>query len=154
MLYTDLPAVFFGVSDGSFCDDDAAFRAIRNHVSRPERLFTAGRVEDEHVLFGLARHAALVISMSFHGCLLSGIAGAPFVAVTAGSYYDHKYADFDRYTGGQGVPVLTLSDIEPAADADRILAYARRFDVKRVRAVRVAADRQMDAFYREILRHA
>ena len=154
MAASGLPVVFFGVSDGSFCDDDAAFRAIRNRVSRPDRLSTIGRVEDEHALFGLAQRAELVVSMSFHGCILSGIAGAPFVPVTEGRYYDHKYVDFDRYTGGQGVPLLALSDIEPAADADRIETYVRRFDVERMRAARVAADRQMDAFYREVLRDA
>jgi polysaccharide pyruvyl transferase WcaK-like protein len=151
MLTSGLPVVFFGVSDGSFCDDDAAFRAIRSRVSQPDRLSTIGRIEDEHALFRLAQRAQLVVSMSFHGCILSGIAGAPFVPVTEGRYYDHKYVDFDRYTGGQGVPLLALSDIDPDADADRIEAYVRRFDVERVRAARVMADRQLDAFYRGIL---
>jgi polysaccharide pyruvyl transferase WcaK-like protein len=151
MTASGLPVVFFGVSDGSFCDDDAAFRAIRNRVSRPDRISSIGRVEDEHALFRLARRAQLVVSMSFHGCILSGIAGVPFVPVTEGRYYDHKYVDFDRYAGGQGVPLLALAEIDPHGDAEKIHAYVQRFDADRIRSARIGADRQMDTFYRKVL---
>lgn len=148
MSASNLPVVFFGVSDSSFCDDDAAFRAIRDRVSQPERLSSVGRVDDEHALFQLARKAEVVVSMSFHGCILSGIAGVPFVPVTEGRYYDHKYVDFDRYTGGQGVPLLALSEIDVSADFERIREYVRRFDVVQVRSARAIANRQLDSFYR------
>ncbi len=149
----NLPVVFFGVSGASFCDDDAAFGAIARFARHASRMESAGRVRDEFHLFDLAREAKLTISMSFHGCLLSGIAGSPFIPVTEGNYYDYKYADFDKYTGNQGVPLVSLSRCDPATDLERIAEYVEKFDADRLTETREAASRLADAFYSNAIGH-
>lgn len=146
-----LPAVFFGVSGATFCDDDAAFASVK-HLSRmPERLHSVGRVRDEHHLFELASRARAVVSMSFHGCILAGIAGAPFVPVTEGHYYDYKYAGFDKYAGGQRVPVVGLVDCDPVVDLRRIVDFVDGFDPSLMLRARAAASDRADDFYLQAL---
>jgi hypothetical protein len=117
----------------------------------PERLTSIGRVRDERHLFDLANRAKLAISMSFHGCLLSGIGGAPFIPVTEGEYYDYKYASFDKYTGGQGIPLISLSKCDAEADLERIVAFVERFDRPTFSRTREAASALADGFYAEAI---
>lgn len=142
-----LPAVFFGMSGATFCDDDAAFDAVRQLSNSPDMLSNIGRVRDEHHLFELARAARVTVSMSFHGCILAGIAGVPFVPVTEGNYYDYKYAEFDKYTANQGVPLVSLSDCNVARDLDRISNFVDRFDPEAVADARHVASDLTDEFY-------
>lgn len=147
----NLPAVFFGVSGASFCDDDAAFAAVKHLSRHSDRISSVGRVRDEHQIFELARTARAVISMSFHGCILSGIAGVPFVPVTEGSYYDYKYAGFDKYTGDQGTPLISLSDCDAYGDVNRIVSFVEQFDPDRVFDARQLASDLADSFYRDAI---
>jgi hypothetical protein len=146
-----VPAVFFAVSDATFCNDDAAYAAMKDMSRAPERLSSAGRVRDEYHLFELAQEARVTISMSFHGCLLSAIAGAPFVPVTEGVYYNYKYAGFDKYTGGQGTPLVSLSGHDTAADFERVRDFVDRFDASLVCETREAASELTDKFYRNAI---
>jgi hypothetical protein len=142
-----LPVIFFGVSDATFSEDEAAFEVIRKLSAAPERLSSVGRLRDEHHLFELAQGARLALSMSFHGCILAGIAGAPFIPVTEGDYYDYKYADFDKYTGGQGVPIVGLRTCDPVGDADRIVRFVEKYDRTQTREARRRASDLTDVFY-------
>ncbi len=142
-----LPAVFFGVSDSTFCDDASVLDTLKAHLTDPTKISSVGRVKDEYELFELAHKAKFALSMSFHGCILSGIAGCPFVPVTEGKYYDHKYVDFDKYTGGQGVPIVSLSTLDVKETLDQIGAYVSKFDIAQVEQIRLKASVTLDDFY-------
>ncbi len=149
----DLPVMFFGVSGASFCDDDAAALAVQKHARNASRITSVGRVRDEHHLFDLAAKAKLTLSMSFHGCLLAGIAGSPFIPVTEGNYYDYKYADFDKYTGMQGTPLISLSKCEPASDLSRIVQFVEGYRREVFIETRSKASEMADAFYASAIGH-
>jgi hypothetical protein len=149
----NLPAMFFGVSGSTFCDDDAAFRAVAKYAVNGGSLTNVGRVRDEEQLFDLASKALLTVSMSFHGCLLAGIAGSPFVPVTEGGYYDYKYVDFDKYTGGQRSPLISLSNCNPEDDLRRIIRFVDRFDRTKIVRAREAASDLADGFYANAIGH-
>ena len=143
----DLPVLFYAVSNASFCDDDATLAVVRRFSNAPERYTSVGRVKDEFHLLELARKAAMSVSMSFHGCILAGIGGVPFVPITEGQYYDYKYADFDKYSANQGVPLISLSRCNPEHDADACLEYAQHYHPEAFDACRVAASNQIDDLY-------
>lgn len=143
----DLPVVFFAVSDATFCDDNATLAAIRKFSAAPDRYSSIGRVRDEHHLMDLAQDAAVVVSMSFHGCILSGIGGTPFVPIQEGQYYDYKYVDFDKYSGDQSVPLIALAHCDPAGDTKRITDYVGRFRLSRMQEARELACKLVDEFY-------
>jgi hypothetical protein len=109
---------------------------------------------DERDLIGWASKAAGTLSMSFHGCVMSMIAGRPAVPVVAGDYYIHKYRDFDRYCGNQGIPVVALDEAtdEPSLErlSTKVIDYFKRFDVSRAIGARLKASEQMGAWYHSI----
>jgi polysaccharide pyruvyl transferase WcaK-like protein len=142
-----LPAVFFGVSDSTFCDDASVLDTLKAHLTDPTKISSVGRVKDEYELFELAHKAQFALSMSFHGCILSGIAGCPFIPVTEGKYYDHKYVDFNKYTGNQGVPVVSLSNLQVEKTREQIKRYVSQFDISVVEATRQKASGMLDQFY-------
>ncbi len=143
----NLPIVFFAVSDASFCDDDAAFEFLKAAAQNPSAYSSIGRVRDEFHLFELANRARFTLSMSFHGCILSGIGGAPFVPVTEGQYYDYKYADFPKYAGDQDTPLIALSDCDVGRDSARIAQYVQSYNPETSQAARDAGDALGKTFY-------
>lgn len=147
----DLPARFFSVSGSSFCDDDAAFSAVMAHSCRAGRITNIGRVVNEERLFDEAQHARLAVSMSFHGCILCGIAGAPFIPISEGNYYNYKYEGFEKYSNGQNVPIISLLTCDSNRDAGRIIDYVARFEPSRVEAARHRASDLADVFYRGVV---
>ena len=78
------------------------------------------------------------------------IGGCPSVPVTSGGYYDYKYADFDRYTGGQNVPLIVLQDLAAAGAANRIADYFAAYEPARTAATRRQAADQIEAWYRRV----
>lgn len=147
----ELPAVFFGVSDSTFCDDASVLDTLKAHLTDPTKISSVGRVKDEFELFELAHKAKFTLSMSFHGCILSGIAGCAFVPVTEGKYYDHKYVDFDKYTGNQGVPIVSLSTLDVKETRAQIATYVSKFDIGQVEQTRLKASGILDSFYSSAL---
>ena len=109
-----------------------------------------GRIPNGADLVQLGEGAALCISMSFHGCILSGMAGIPFIPVTDGAYYDHKYRGFDKYGDGQPVPLVELLNCDPEADASAIMEFYRHFDSRAAAGMRVQAAELMEAWYDSI----
>ena len=147
----DLPVIFFAVSDATFCDDNATLATVRKFSTIPDRFTSVGRVRNEHHLMELAQDAAVVVSMSFHGCILSGIAGAPFVPIYEGQYYDYKYVDFDKYSGEQLVPMISLAKCDATRDAKLVADYVSRFQIARVQRTRERACALADEFYARAL---
>jgi len=88
--------------------------------------------------------------MSFHGCVLSMVGGCPAVPVTSEKYYDYKSVDFDRCTGGQNVPIISLQDPNPEHAADSIVSYFERYEPARTAAARERAAAQIERWYRQI----
>jgi len=120
-------------------------------MTKPERIESIGRIRDEYQLIELAQDAQVTISMSFHGCLLAGIGGSPFIPITEGKYYNYKYAGFDKYTGMQGVPIIELTDCEPNEDADRIVEFVNQYDYRKMQVARVEASNLLDEFYNKAM---
>ena len=118
-----LPFALFQMSGVSFCDDERlkSFLDQNGFGSIPVKILPP--LEQEHDFIELSAHAYGMISMSFHGCLLSMIGGCPAVPVTSEKYYDYKYVDFDRYTGGQNVPIISLQNPPPERAVDNIVSY-------------------------------
>jgi hypothetical protein len=78
------------------------------------------------------------------------IGGCPSVPLSSGSYYDYKYADYDRYTGGQKAPIIFLDDLDVDEAADEICSYFAGYDAGRTAAIREQANLMIQAWYRQI----
>jgi polysaccharide pyruvyl transferase WcaK-like protein len=144
------PFKLFQMSGSSFCDDLQLKRFLDHngfgHI--PVEILSALNKEQE--LIDLALHAYGTVSMSFHGCILSMIGGCPAVPVTSGQYYDYKYADFDRYTGNQNVPLVSLQHLDPERAVDNIVEYFARYEPARTAAARQQAAAQIGDWYLQI----
>lgn len=145
---TGLPYRFFAVSGTEFCEDEAAVALLQQELGGAFEA-NLGRIAHGQKLAELGRTAAACISMSFHGCILSGMAGIPFVPVTDGRYYDHKYVGFDKYGDGQRLPLIQLRECGPA-DADQVLHYLAHFDRAAALRQRVRAAECLEAYYDRI----
>ena len=144
-----LPFRVFGMSGPAFCDDLQIWSYLQN-VNGGRLDVEVVPVKDEYDLIHLAEQAYGTISMSFHGCLFSMIGGCPAVPVTSGKYYDYKYADFDRYTGGQHIPLISLESFNFDQAVDSIIEYFDRYRPARTAAVRKRAALQIEKWYLQI----
>lgn len=145
----NLPVVFFAMSGESFCDDLSWIQTMPASVARELRYRIEGYSTDDKRIVELARKALVTVSMSFHGCILSLIAGTPAIPLSDGKYYDHKYADFAKYLGGQVLPRLGLSGIG-ASDAEAAIEFAAICDLALIADARRTADRGMRQWYEEV----
>ncbi len=146
---TGLPFRFFAVSGTEFCEDEQTVAMLKEELGAAFET-NLGRMADGRQLADLGREASACISMSFHGCILSGMAGIPFVPVTDGRYYDHKYIGFDKYGDGQQLPVIQLRGCDPLADAVRVLNYVEHFDRLAAMDRRRQAAERLESYYDEI----
>ncbi len=146
----NLPFKLFQMSGSNFCDDERlkSFLDHNGFDEVPVEILSA--LDQEHDLIETARNAYGTVSMSFHGCILSMIGGCPAVPITSERYYDYKYADFDRYTGDQDVPIVSLQDLNPEEAAERISSYFERYQPTRTVAAREQATTQISRWYRQI----
>lgn len=149
-----LPFKLFQMSGSSFCDDQQLKRFLdRNEFGRiPVEVLPP--LDQEQELINLAARAYGTVSMSFHGCIFSMIGGCPAVPVTSGQYYDYKYADFDRYTGNQNVPLVSLEHVDPERAVDNIVEYFERYEPARTAAAREQAAAQVGNWYLQIRHHS
>ncbi len=145
-----LPFKLFQMSGASFCDDQQLKRFLDRNGFRQIPVEILAAFDQEHDLIELAARAYGTVSMSFHGCILSMIGGCPAVPITSGKYYDYKYADFDRYTGGQNVPLISLQDLKLERAIDSIVGYLERYQPARTAAARERAAAQIEQWYRQI----
>jgi hypothetical protein len=135
-----MPLVLFQMSGQTFCDDTRFFSFVKERYPSLQNITCLGLFENEKDLITRMSRAHGTISMSFHGCLFSMIAGTPAVPVSLGGYYSYKYADFNRYTGGQDVPVIQPGDT--AVRAEEAAEKARLFFIQYDRKKAVDARRQ------------
>lgn len=152
-LVTDkllLPVKIVQMSGASFCDDTEIANKLLQYGLDVELL---PHTHDENDIIESARNAVGVISMSFHGCVLTMLAGRPAVPVSSGDYYHHKYADFDRYTGDQHVPVVSLRNCNPRLESERIFSYLDRFCQESLIRRRNEASRNLRSWYLNIASH-
>lgn len=143
-----MPIRVFEMSGEKFCDDQAFLGYLRDHHRSLD--IELWDWEDETRFFQLVADSYGTLSMSFHGCLLSIMGGCPAVPMVSGCYYEYKYADFDKYTGHQGVPILRLSDLDVVRAAERTLDFFERYDPVKAAKAREAASRQMSEWYQVI----
>ena len=109
-----VPLKLVQMSDATFCDDTPIMTALKARLpSHDIQLIPYGHSDFD--LIDVASKAVGVLSMSFHACILSMIGGIPAVPVTTGLYYDHKYVDFDKYSGLQETPVINLRTLAGVA---------------------------------------
>ena len=141
-----LPYKLFQMSGDTFCNDTGVLALLREHV--PVEM--APPFEREEDLIELAGQAFGAFSMSFHGCVLSMIGGCPAVPITSGGYYDYKYVDFARYTGGQQVPVVDLEAQSANETAEMIAGYFVKYDPNRTAAARRRAAEQIEGWYQSV----
>lgn len=151
---TDKPYRFFAVSTAELTEDQRSYDALASRLAGRAPIENIGRVSTEHELMALASRAYGCISMSFHGCILSGFKGIPAIPITAGRYYDHKYIGFDQYGDGQPIPILSLA--APASDAEVAAAasYLKSYDAGAAALKRERAAEQIESYYRSIVARA
>jgi len=145
-----LPFKLFQMSGVTFCDDRQFHQFLDPHGFGHLPVEILPPLEDEQALIDLAERAYGTISMSFHGCIFSMIGGCPAVPVTSGPYYDYKYADFDRYTGNQRVPLISLQHLDLMLATDTVVAYFERYDPARTAETRVRAAARIGSWYLQI----
>lgn len=138
--------VVFQMSGDSFCDDAAFLRKLGGAIPAKIPIEIVSKLESDQELIDLAAAASGCVSMSFHGCILSMIAGCPAVPITSGGYYDYKYRDFGKYSGDAEHPILDLGSL-CRNDAARVTGFFGRFDAGRVAEIREEAADRMDAWY-------
>jgi hypothetical protein len=148
-----LPFKLFQMSGSSFCDDTKLLSFVQ---SCPEfsdiQLEVLPLVVQEEELIKVASEAYGTISMSFHGCVLSMIGGCPAVPVTSGDYYDYKYADFDKYSGNQGTPLINLSNIDIEQSAELICDYFANYSPEKTNLARLEASDLIEKWYQQIIK--
>jgi hypothetical protein len=149
-----LPFKLFEMSGASFCDDRRLELFLDRNGFNGIPVEILPTLEREQDLIELASQAYGAISMSFHGCVLAMIGGCPAVPVSSEEYYTYKYVDFDRYTGGQKVPVVSLQEPNYRPAVDSIIEYFERYQPARTAAARGQAAAQIDQWYRQIRDHS
>jgi polysaccharide pyruvyl transferase WcaK-like protein len=105
---------------------------------------------DEEELINIANQAYGTISMSYHGCIFSMIGGCPSVAITSGDYYDYKYIGFDSYSGGQGLPIIDLNNLNIEKATSQICDYFAKYSAERTANTREEAAQIIEKWYRQI----
>jgi len=145
-----LPCVTFGVSNQSFSDDQKIMETCR--LQGFTAVSPAGRVTDDLALVELATRAYGCLSMSFHGCLLSGMSGTPFIPITSGEYYDYKYDDFYKYGSSKlELRAISESDFDKPETLDYVCNYFEHFSPTKLADIRRTANARLDEYYDQIL---
>ena len=145
--FTWTPNPFPGAPDKFWVEKRLKSFLDRNGFDKvPMEILSA--LDQKQDLIETARNASGTVSMSFHGCILSMIGGCPAVPITSERYY--KYADFDRYTGDQNVPIVSLQDLNPEQAAERTASYFERHQPVRIAADREQATAQISRWYWQI----
>ncbi len=145
-----LPFKLFQMSGAGFCDDTRLMAMLGASGSAHLPVEVIAPFGTEHELVDLARQAYGTVSMSFHGCVLSMIGGCPAVPITSGEYLDYKYADFDRYTGGQRAPRIALTGSDLECEARLVVEYFERFESELTAMSRERAATDMKEWYRHV----
>lgn len=148
---TDKPYRFFAVSTAELTEDQRSYEALAQRLAGRAPIENVGRVASEHELMALASRAYGCISMSFHGCILSGFRGIPAIPITAGAYYDHKYIGFDRYGDGQAIPILSLARPANADEVGAVVRYLKSYDAAAAGRLRERAAEQIEDYYQSIV---
>jgi len=143
---------FFQMTEKSLCDDTAVISLLRKRKE-----FNSLQYEimplctHEKELIFLAQHALGSISLSFHGCLLSMMAGQPAIPLVITSYYHYKYSDFAKYTGGQVPPLIYLnSTINIEETVNKICSYFSDYQPEMTARAREKAHMRMSQWYQKI----
>lgn len=139
--------VLFQMSGASFSDDTVLRSDLIEAGVGEEHVKTPPPLRSEFELLDLAEMARGTLSMSYHGCIFSLVAGCPAVPVVSGRYYARKFSDFARYAGGQHAPLLEMEGLRISEDADRVLSYFDAFDRDAVAHTRRRAGTELDAWY-------
>jgi hypothetical protein len=145
-----LPFTLFQMSGASFCDDERLKSFLDHNGFRNIPVEILQRLKGKRDFIELAARAYGKVSISFHVSVLSMVGGCPAVPVTSEKYYDYKYVDFNRYAGGQNVPVISLQDPNPEHAAENIVNYFHRYHPGRTTAARERAAAQIEQWYRHI----
>ena len=146
-----LPYRLFMMSGGSFSDDKAFVDYLGSEKVESLKVTALPKTLDAKELIDIASNAYGVISMSFHGCILSMIGGAPAIPMESDEYYSYKYADFDRYTGFQNVPIVALKDFDVEKSAGLICKYFDSYDQEITFKQRAKAYVRISAWYEHIV---
>jgi polysaccharide pyruvyl transferase WcaK-like protein len=154
-VYQDLalPYRLFQMSGKSFCDDTCLVTLLEQERFAHLPVEVLAPFDQEQELVELAKNAYGTVSMSFHGCILSMIGGCPAIPVTSGEYYNHKFADFNRYAGGQVVPIVTLQSSTPKQIARIIVQYFECYKPEVTACTRAKAAQEMQEWYSQIWQH-
>jgi len=148
---TDKPYRFFAVSTAELTEDQRSYDALAQRLAGRAPIENIGRVATEHELMALASNAYGCISMSFHGCILSGFRGIPALPITAGVYYDHKYIGFDQYGDGQPIPILSLARPTSDDEISAVVGYLKTYDARAAARKRERAAELIEAYYQTIV---
>lgn len=147
----DKPYRFFAVSTAELTEDARSYDALARRLAGRAPIENIGRVGSEHELMALASRAYGCISMSFHGCILSGFKGIPAMPITSGRYYDHKYIGFDQYGDGQAIPILSLAEPASEAEVDAAVSYLKTYDAGAAAQKRERAAELIESYYQSIV---
>ena len=139
----------FSVSGPEFCDDTECFGYIRENL--PEVEVNELPYTDAYGHIEAAKDAYAAVSMSFHGCILSMIAGCPAIPITHGKYYNHKYIGFENYNPDTPIPTFYVDEAPDDTLIERSVDYFRQYDPEAVAGERRRHNKKIDAFYRGIL---
>jgi hypothetical protein len=145
-----LPYRFFAVSGAGLSVDLRSYELLAARLAGKAPIESVGRVADEHALMSHAAQAYGCLSMSFHGCILSGFRGIPALPFTSGRYYDYKYIGFDRYGDGRPLPLISLGQRASDAELAAVVAYLRDYDAAAAAQRRARAAEQIEAYYQAI----
>jgi len=151
MLHKKLECSFtlFSVSGPDFCDDTECFDYIREHL--PEAEVNELPYSDAYNHIQAAKDAYAAVSMSFHGVILSMIAGCPAIPVTHGKYYNHKYIGFEEYNPAADIPIFYVDDAPDQSFVEASVDYIENFDPRAVAEERRRHNEKIESFYQGIL---
>ncbi len=150
---TNLPFKLFQMSGIGFCDDTKFFKYLQQNFNKHLDIKILPFFKTGKELLTIMNAAYGTVSMSFHGCLFSLIAGAAPVPVISGEYYKYKYSDFQKYTGGQSIPFLYLGDFSSVGEeAGRVCYYFKNYSSFLTKKARQEAEKLSDKWYNSIKR--
>jgi polysaccharide pyruvyl transferase WcaK-like protein len=145
----DCSFTFFSVSGPPFCDDTEHIDYVREQMPDTEIHELPYTNAYDHI--EAAREAYAAVSMSFHGVILSMIAGCPAIPVTHGKYYNHKYIGFGDYNPAQDIPIFYVSEPPDATFVEQSIEYCDQYDPEAVAKERRRHNEKIESYYRGIL---
>lgn len=145
----DCTFTLFSVSGPEFCDDTECFNYIRENL--PEAEVNELPYSDAYNHIDAAKDAYAAVSMSFHGVILSMIAGCPAIPVTHGKYYNHKYIGFEEYNPDTPIPIFHVDEAADESLVEESVKYIETYDPVAVADERRRHNDKIESFYRGIL---